>query len=80
MYRFESFKKILTPKRTVSIKRTGYKISQRFLLNVLYNLKFGGLNSLTHCPYNRNHRVFGTFVFPSMVGPATQFLAHTSWH
>ena len=57
MYRFESFKKILTPKRTVSIKRTGFKIFQRFLLNVLYDLKIGGLNSLTYCPYNRNHRV-----------------------
>ena len=42
---------------TGSIKRTGFAIFQKFLLNVPYDLKIEGLNSLTYRTYNRNHRV-----------------------
>ena len=44
-------------KRIVSIKRTVSKIFQISLLNVQYDLKVGGLNSLTYCTYNRDPRV-----------------------
>ena len=45
MYRFEFFSRHLTSKRTVSIKRTGLRFFQMFLLNVLYDLKIRALNS-----------------------------------
>ena len=42
-YRFEFFSRHLTSKRTVSIKRTGLRFFQMFLLNVLYDLKIKAL-------------------------------------
>ena len=48
---------IMTPKRTVSIKRTGFKIFKIFLLNVPYDLKNFPLCNYKTSTYNRNHRV-----------------------
>ena len=44
-------------KRTVSIKRTVWNIFKITLLNVLYDPKFEGLNTLTYSTYNRDLRV-----------------------
>ena len=41
----------------VSIKRTVQKIFKVTLLNVVYNLKIQGLNTLTYTTYNRDLRV-----------------------
>ena len=48
---------VMTPKRTVSIKRTGFKIFKIFLLNVPYDLKNFPLCNYKTSTYNRNHRV-----------------------
>ena len=47
----------MAPKRTVSIKRTGFKIFKIFLLNVPYDLKNFPLCNYKTSTYNRNHRV-----------------------
>ena len=47
----------MTPKRTVSIKRTGFKIFKIFLLNVPYDLKNFPFCNYKTSTYNRNHRV-----------------------
>ena len=48
---------VISPKRTVSIKRTGFKIFKIFLLNVPYDLKNFPLCNYKTSAYNRNHRV-----------------------
>ena len=48
---------IMTPKRTVSIKCTGFKIFKIFLLNVPYDLKNFPFCNYKTSTYNRNHRV-----------------------
>ena len=48
---------VMTPTRTVSIKRTGFKIFKIFLLNVPYDLKNFSLCNYKTSTYNRNHRV-----------------------
>ena len=48
---------VLTPKRTVSVKRTGLKICKRFPLNDQYDLKNYCLCNYKTSTYNRNHRV-----------------------
>ena len=48
---------VISPKRTVSIKRTGFKIFKIFLLNVPYDLKNFPLCNYKTSTYNRNHRV-----------------------
>ena len=53
----------MTPKRTVSIKRTGFKIFKIFLLNVPYDLKNFPLCNYKTSTYNRNHRVLSAKFF-----------------
>ena len=48
---------VMTPKCTVSIKSTGFKIFKIFLLNVPYDLKNFPLCNYKTSTYNRNHRV-----------------------
>ena len=49
-----------TAYRTVSIKWPGLEFLQKSLLNVPYNQKNGGLNTLLYRTYNRVMRVRGT--------------------
>ena len=51
------------PKRTVSIKHIVLKIFQKFLLKVLYHLKFESLKPLTYSSYNRNNKVYTQLVY-----------------
>ena len=46
-----------TAYHTVSIKRPGLEFLQKSLLNVLYDLKNGGLNTLSYRTYKRVMRV-----------------------
>ena len=51
-----------TSKRTVSIKRHGLNFFKKSLLNVLYDLKNQGLNTLPHSVLIRNtSEIFGFF-------------------
>ena len=56
-----------TPKRTVSIKHTGIKNSQRSLLNIQYDPRFVAANCLTFCTYNREPRVI-CFMIGALIG------------
>ena len=79
MYRFEWMFNVLSLNVQGSIKRTGLKISQISLLNVQYDLKNGGLNSLTSCTYNRDLRVYIINLREKHLGVIFSFFVSVTW-